>query len=790
MSPPGCKRFSTMSELSNAADGGKSLPSAPVTLLRFAQFVAWKLIQKPGRPKPDKVPIDPKTGMSASVDKPATWGTWTDAVEAYQRGGCNGIGFVLTAHDPFVCVDLDDCADPGNGTWKPHAQGLMARLQGAWETSQSGKGLHGIGHVSDKPRLGGKRRKFNDANGNQYECYTSGRFIAFGHMGWCGEPVVDWTDTLASWLPNAEQESDFAPVSWIDQPRAGYDGHSDDDELIRGALASKAPLASLGRAPTFAELWNADPVALGRYFPDQGDRAFDHSSADLALMNALAWWTGCNPVRMERLFNQSALSRGDQRKTRLAIAKAIADPNRSFFSRAQRLRDDQRIGDDTSFGVLPTILTLDEALAEFVFIGDGSNIVSRSTKTVRKYADANHEFAASKHPVDTGKIDNEGRPVIKHVPVMRLWLENPSRLGADTITWAPDEPEFCRSPERLQSGDRAYNLWIQPTMLEAPGNWQEWVKPFLQHVEYLVPVEAERTRFLQWVAHIFQKPGDLPHTCYLMIATQTGIGRGTFASILTRALRGYVAANMNVDALFGGFNGRISQKLVATVDEVREGNSVNRYAKSESLKSKITEETRSLNPKYGAQSVEKNCCRWLMFSNHLDALPFDNSDRRIIVIENPAWRQNPDWYTYLHGIMNETSFIASVQKYFMTLDISGFNPHEPAPINDAKRKALIALESEVTRACRDFVNQWPGELSTVSDLREFVGDDAPASRALHHEIERAGMLTAGKVRVADKSETVLIVRGGITGDNVRAASKSEIVRRIMAARFAFRATGG
>lgn len=45
-----------------------------------------------------------------------------------------------------------------------------------------------------------------------------------------------------------------------------------------------------------------------------------------AQMNALAWWTGCNPVRMERLFNRSALARGNQRKTRLAIAKAIADP--------------------------------------------------------------------------------------------------------------------------------------------------------------------------------------------------------------------------------------------------------------------------------------------------------------------------------------------------------------------------------------------------------------------------------------------------------------------------------
>lgn len=275
-----------------------------------------------------------------------------------------------------------------------------------------------------------------------------------------------------------------------------------------------------------------------------------------------------------------------------------------------------------------------------------------------------------------------------------------------------------------------------------------------------------------------------------MIATQTGIGRGTLASILTRALRGYVAANMNVDALFGGFNGRISQKLLATVDEVREGNSINRYAKAEALKSKITEETRSLNPKYGAQSVEKNCCRWLMLSNHLDALPIDNGDRRIIVIENPNWRAHADWYGYLHGLMGHASFIASVQHHFMTLDISDFNPHEPAPINEAKRKALGALETDAARAIRDFAAQWPDELATVADLRGFMGDDAPTGRALHHEIERGGMQTAGKIKVGGRSETVLIVRGTLTRDDIAPAAKSAIMERITAAQRQFRITGG
>ncbi len=247
---------------------------------------------------------------------------------------------------------------------------------------------------------------------------------------------------------------------------------------------------------------------------------------------------------------------------------------------------------------------------------------------------------------------------------------------------------------------------------------------------------------------------------------------------------------MNADALFGGFNGRISQKLLATIDEVREGHSANRYAKAEALKSKITEETRALNPKYGAQSVEKNCCRWLMFSNHLDALPFDNNDRRIIVIENPTWRAQPEWYSHLHRMMKHPAFIASVQHYFMTLDLTGFNPHEPAPINDAKRKALTALESDAASAIRDFAATWPDDLATVADLRAFIGEDAPTGRALHHEIERGGMQTAGKIKINSKSETILIVRGVLTSGDIEQTAKTAVRGRIVAAQSEFRLTEG
>lgn len=751
----------------------------------FDQFVLWKLELFPGDVKPRKVPYSPYTLERSSTTNPTTWGSYGAALAAHQAGGFNGIGFVFTDSDPFAFIDIDDCVTP-DGQWMPHVGNTMTALPGAWEVSQSGRGWHGIGRVADKAALAGLAKKWTTPDGHKMECYLTGRFMAIGGSGWHGT-VDDWTHRLPIIVPaKATVGGESIPVNWRDEALPDWEGPADDDELIKQANASRSVGSWLGGKASFAALWHAWPE-LGDHWPDDvggKKRTFDHSSADMALMNALAWWTGCNPLRMLRLFKRSALWRDDERKARMVIEKAIASPNRSYRKRRDRLAEDAAIGEGATAENLPTVLTLNNALTDLVFVADGSHVIHKPTKRARKLADANNDYAASKHEFDTGEFDGTGRPKIKRIPVMSAWMSNIGRLTVDAATWQPGEGEFCPVLERSSGGDRAYNMWTPPTWLAAPTNWQEWVKPFLAHVGYLVSVEAEREQFLSWVAHMFQQPGVLPHSHYLMVTEETGTGRGTLAGILARALRGYVAINIDPEVLFGGFNGRASQKLLATVDEIREGNSANRYEKAEALKSKITEETRSINPKFGMQSVEKNCCRWLMFSNHLDALPFDANDRRIVVIENPATRAQPEWYAHLHGLMNDNAFIASVQQWALMRDISGYSAHAPALMNAAKKKALTALESPLDAACRQFAAEWPDDIASVSDLAGFAGGE-PNHRAIKHSLERAGMQTGHRVKANGQRETLLIVRGPLTPDDYVTADAALLMAKISAARGKF-----
>ena len=83
------------------------LNSIPEELTLLVQWVVWNGIDNGKKIK--KVPVDPKTGKPASVSDPSTWGSFEQAVSAYQERGYSGIGFVFTKNDPYVGIDLDHC---------------------------------------------------------------------------------------------------------------------------------------------------------------------------------------------------------------------------------------------------------------------------------------------------------------------------------------------------------------------------------------------------------------------------------------------------------------------------------------------------------------------------------------------------------------------------------------------------------------------------------------------------------------------------------------------------------
>ncbi|WP_299939226.1 phage/plasmid primase, P4 family [uncultured Nitratireductor sp.] len=115
-------------------------------------------------------------------------------------------------------------------------------------------------------------------------------------------------------VPQAKElsETPGAPVEWIDAPtRPEYTLNLSDVELIDKAKnAAGSVNAQFGGVASFRDLFDANADKLAKHFPaeNSGD-PFNRSAADAAIHAAYAFWTGGNPVRMDRLYRMSGLMR-------------------------------------------------------------------------------------------------------------------------------------------------------------------------------------------------------------------------------------------------------------------------------------------------------------------------------------------------------------------------------------------------------------------------------------------------------------------------------------------------
>jgi putative DNA primase/helicase len=138
----------------------------PEQLKTRPQWVVWKAVGH----KPDKVPYSARTGRKASSTDLLTWGTFEEALQAYESGEYAGVGFVFSSADPYTGIDLDDCVD-GDGEIAVWALEIVRHFDSYTELSATGSGLHIIvrGDVH------------NRRNGN-VEVYSSKRFFTVtGH---------------------------------------------------------------------------------------------------------------------------------------------------------------------------------------------------------------------------------------------------------------------------------------------------------------------------------------------------------------------------------------------------------------------------------------------------------------------------------------------------------------------------------------------------------------------------------------------------------------------------------
>lgn len=112
--------------------------AVPADLRHRPQWIVWRRESRDGRST--KVPYRADGSGRASTTDASSWTTFEHAVEASVR--FDGVGFVFTASDTFVGIDLDaGLPDADRGA-------IMLKLNSYAETSVSGNGAHVIVRAS------------------------------------------------------------------------------------------------------------------------------------------------------------------------------------------------------------------------------------------------------------------------------------------------------------------------------------------------------------------------------------------------------------------------------------------------------------------------------------------------------------------------------------------------------------------------------------------------------------------------------------------------------------------
>jgi len=255
---------------------------------------------------PDKAPyLAGSNGLYHASPVEGPWHDFDTACSLAVKYSC-GIGFVLTAEDPFSCIDLDvkdaESFDSQGKQYPPEKRtpkqelafysGIVQFAQSYTELSASRKGLH----IWVLGNIGAGRR------GKGVEVYSQQRFIIC-----TGVPVseVDYHILNGVAIPRILQA----------RPLPVVDGELILNNLIQqfGTSGSTIELVEVGEELTDGEIWKrAASASNAKKFKDLCEGNFQQyhfpsqSEADLALMSMLTFYSKSN-AQCRRMFRQTAL---------------------------------------------------------------------------------------------------------------------------------------------------------------------------------------------------------------------------------------------------------------------------------------------------------------------------------------------------------------------------------------------------------------------------------------------------------------------------------------------------
>ena len=314
--------------------------------------------------------------------------------------------------------------------------------------------------------------------------------------------------------------------------------------------------------------------------------------------------------------------------------------------------------------------------------------------------------------------------------------------------------------------------------LEGDEDGQSVVELFMAHVLNLIPSEREQRILLNFMAYVYQNPGKRVRWAVLIHGIE-GAGKTFFFTIM-QLLLGHNAKSVSTTAINSEFTGWAAGAVLINVDEIRIAGT-NKYAILDKMKPMITDDTIPVINKNENERLVPNFASYIMSTNHADAIPVGDNDRRYCVISTRYTRKE-DLYEQLGGPEAVAAYfdrlfsecqrrVDALGRMLLDWKIDAdFKPEGRAPETDglvSMRSLNVSEERDgievllEKHACRVI----GPDIIDVTELRKLAlidGDDVPKGRALGHILSDMGytQIPNRRVKLKDRVDHYVWFRKG------------------------------
>jgi len=257
---------------------------------------------------------------------------------------------------------------------------------------------------------------------------------------------------------------------------------------------------------------------------------------------------------------------------------------------------------------------------------------------------------------------------------------------------------------------------------------------------------------LDWIAHNVQRPGVKIRFSFVIQGIE-GDGKSLLGELIALIMGQANVRIISPEVVSkGDFNGWAEGACVGVLEELRlQGN--NRFDVLNSVKPCVSNATITIHRKRMDPYNAPNTMNYIAFTNHKDALPLDDTDRRWVVVFAP-W-ENINQFEKAVGCPNDTYFehlfsaisdgAAYLRRYFLDRDLSQFNRNGRAPDTEEKRVMVSLGVSDELSAAKELIAQggygFSGQVVSTRELHkamEATGVEVPKSIAMKRMMTKLG----------------------------------------------------